>query len=122
MTIVKGDFGGLFFRYHLGVNTSSLPRYYDFLVGSDGTFQLIIPGETITFLAKGSSTFINKGPNVQNTLAIVASGSHIDLYVNKHNVASVKDTTFSQGQVGITALGVNNPTDVSFTNQKVWIL
>ncbi len=122
MTIVKGDFGGIFFRYQLGVNTSSLPRYYDFLVGSDGTFQLIIPGEDSTFLAKGSSAFIYKGPNVQNTLAVVANGSHIDLYVNKHMVASVDDTSFSQGQVGITALGVNNQTDVTFTNQKIWNL
>jgi hypothetical protein len=122
MTIVKGDFGGIFFRYQLGANTSSLPRYYDFLVGSDATFQLIIPGEDDTFLAKGSSAFINKGPNVQNTLAVVASGSHIDLYVNKHIVAIVNDTSFSQGQIGITALGVNNKTDVTFTNQKIWNL
>jgi len=53
---------------------------------------------------------------------VVASGSHIDLYVNKHIVASVNDTSFSQGQIGITALGVNNQTDVTFTNQKIWNL
>ncbi|SRR5260370_19916313 len=122
MTIVKGDFGGIIFRYRPPPTISSSQRYYDFLVGSGGMYQLIIAGTGITFLAKGSSPFINKGLNVQNTLAVVTSGNHIDLYINQHIVASVNDASFSQGQIGISALGVNNQTDVAFTNPKIWIL
>jgi hypothetical protein len=120
MTIAKGDFGGILFRYQPPPSTTTPQRYYDFLVSPDGMYQLIITGASPTLLVKGYSQFINKGLNVQNTLAVVASGSHIDLYINQHIVASLKDATLSQGFCGISAVGINNLTEVTFTNPKVW--
>jgi len=53
-------------------------------------------------------------------VAVVASGSTIDLYVNNQKIDSYSDSSYSQGLIGVFASGVNGPTEVMFNNAKVW--
>jgi len=55
-----------------------------------------------------------------NLIAVVAKGNSITLYVNGQNIGSVSDSTYSQGEIGVAADDVSNPTEVVFSNAKVW--
>jgi eukaryotic-like serine/threonine-protein kinase len=118
MTIVKGDGGGIFFRDDGNGN-----GYY-FFIGQNGTYELGIYNNcnncTFKPLRNGSSAAIHKGLNQSNLVAVVASGSTIDLYVNNQKIDSVSDSSYSQGAAGVFATVVNGPTEVMFNNAKVW--
>ncbi len=119
MTIVKGVGGGIFFRDDGNGNG------YFFFIGQDGTYQLgtynNCPNCTsFSVLHSDSSPAIYKGPNQSNLVAVVASGSTIDLYVNNQKIYSSSDSSHSQGRIGVFASGVNGPTEVMFNNAKVW--
>jgi eukaryotic-like serine/threonine-protein kinase len=116
MTIIKGDVGGIAFRADKVKENG-----YLFLIGQDGKYRLyIFTNASSTVLRSGSSNSINKGLNQTNTVAVVANGSTIDLYVNNHKIDSVTNSTYSQGLIGVTATELNNPTEVVFSNAKVW--
>jgi len=53
-------------------------------------------------------------------IAVVANGSHLDMYVNQQNIASVNDSTYSQGLVGFVAENDSGPSEAVFSNAKVW--
>jgi hypothetical protein len=40
--------------------------------------------------------------------------------VNKQKIASASDGTFNHGQIGLLADSNNQPTEVAFTDVKVW--
>ncbi len=121
MNISKGDCGGIIFR---GDTVNG--KFYLFYVCQDGSYSLYMypdfSGTTAKELAGGSSAAIKTGLNQQQALAVVAQGSTLTLYVNKQDIKSVTDTTFSQGQVGLVAYSVSNPTEVIFSDAKVWTL
>ncbi len=119
MTIVRGDAGGIVFRVDDGKGSD-----YLFRIGIDGSYTLDIYNNNNlnSTLKRGTSTAINTGLNQSNLLAVVANGSNIDLYVNNQHVDSVSDSTFSQGEIGVAASSTGNPTEVVFTNAKVWTL
>lgn len=119
MTIVKGVGGGIFFRDDGNGN-----GYY-FFIGQDGTYQLgtynNCPAcKSFSVLHSDSSPAINTGLNQSNLVAVVASGSTIDLYVNNQKIYSSSDSSHSQGRIGVFASGANSPTEVMFNNAKVW--
>ncbi len=121
MRIVKGDGGGILFRDDGNGN-----GYY-FFIGQNGTYEFgIYKGacNNCTFSTTdrhtGASPAINKGLNQSNLVAIVASGSTIDLYVNNQKIGSGSDSTYGSGQIGVLAADLNGPTEVVFTNAKVW--
>jgi len=119
MTIVKGDGGDIIFRDDTRGN-----GYY-FYIGQDGKYEFgtyNCNGNNcqLNVLRNGSSPAINTGLNQSNLVAVVASGSTIDLYVNHQKIASVSDSSYSQGQIGVVASDVNSPTEVVFSNAKVW--
>jgi eukaryotic-like serine/threonine-protein kinase len=119
MTIVKGVGGGIFFRDDGNGN-----GYY-FFIGQDGTYQLgtynNCPACTsFSVLHSDSSPAINTGLNQSNLVAVVASGSTIDLYVNNQKIYSSSDSSHSQGGIGVFASGTNGPSEVMFNNAKVW--
>lgn len=118
MTIVKGVGGGIFFRDDGNGNG------YFFFIG-DGTYQLgtynNCPACTsFSVLHSDSSPAINTGLNQSNLVAVVASGSTIDLYVNNQKIYSSSDSSHSQGGIGVFASGTNGPSEVMFNNAKVW--
>ncbi len=123
MTIVKGDTGGIVFRID---NTSS--KFYYFHISRDGSYGLDLYMDNLRKdripLKSGSSSAINPNLYQTNLIAVVAIDNNFDLYVNNTRIASVTDnnSTYSHGQIGVIADAVNNPTEVVFSNAKVWTL
>jgi hypothetical protein len=113
MTIVKGDAGGIIFRWN------SNTQHYMFLINQDGSYELRVD---FTIIAGGLSSAINVGLNQSNLIAIVAHGNTLDLFVNKHYITSVNDTTLSEGGIGIVAHAISQSTEVEFRNAMVWTL
>lgn len=69
------------------------------------------------YLTSGLLNVTVNGLGQSNTIAVVANGSTIDLYVNSQKVDSVNDSTFSQGYVGVAA---STSTEAVFSNAVVW--
>ncbi|HWZ19447.1 MAG TPA: hypothetical protein VNW73_11665 [Ktedonobacteraceae bacterium] len=117
MTVVRGDAGGIVFR----IDDANQSDYY-FRIGIDGSYALDIYKDNsfVSNLTSGSNTVINTGLNQSNLLAVVANGSNIILYVNNQQLASVSDSTYSQGEIGMVASSFSNPAEAVFTNAKVW--
>ena len=121
MTIIQGDAGGIVFRAN---NTNG--NFYYLRLDSDGSFALRLyvdgTGATSRLLNSGFSAAIALAPNETNLLAIVARNDTMDMYVNKQYLASVTDSTYGTGQIGVTAEDITNSTEVVFSNVKVWKL
>ncbi len=122
VTIVKGDIGGISFRTD---NTNA--NSYFFGIGQNGDYVLRTsnncPSNTcnVSELRRGTSTVIKTGLNQSNLVAVVASGSTIDLYVNHQKIDRVIDSTYSQGQIGVAASDEHgSSTEVVFRDAKVW--
>jgi len=115
MRIIQGDCGGVIFRFQEPNNGT----FYHFAVCQDGMYALNNSYE-ITLIQPNSSSAIHTGLNQSNLIAVVANGSTLDLYVNNQKIDSVSDSAHSQGQIGVAATDVNNPTEVVFSNAKVW--
>ena len=120
MTIIKGDCGGIIFR-------RSGPSFYYLRVCQDGSYTFIrYASDTDTqknlTLKTSTAAAIHKGLNQANLVAVVARGSKLDLYVNRQLIASVSDNSYTQGQIGLVAKEIQNPTEVVFSNVKVWKL
>ena len=52
---------------------------------------------------------------------IVANGSSLSIYVNGQHLASVQNSSFTSGQIGIFGNGTNGE-DVIAANARVWQL
>ncbi len=120
MQILKGDCGGIIFR-------RSGPNFYYFRICTDGSYVLVrYTSDTNTalnvILKSDTSPAIHQGVNQVNVLSVVASGSKLDLYVNHQLIASVQDTFYSDGQIGLVAKDKNNATEVIFSDLMVWKL
>ncbi len=117
--VVKGDCAGVVFR----ADTNAGKMYF-YEVCQDGTYDfsryLDYTGNNVKDLSGGSSAAIVTGLNQTNTMAVVAQGSTLTIYVNKQKIASVTDSSFTHGQIGVFADATNNPTTVSFNNAMVW--
>lgn len=119
MTIMQGDAGGLLFRAN-----SSANKYYVFRIESNGIYDLFISQDSThtVELSYGSSPAIHKYAGHSNLITAIARGSTLYLYINKQFVASVSDSTYQSGQVGVFAEDRTSPTDVAFNNAVVWKL
>jgi hypothetical protein len=117
--VVKGDCEGMVFRAD-----SNSGKMYFFEVCQDGTYlfsrYLDYSGNNVKDLAGGTSAAIVTGQNQTNVIAVVAQGSTLTIYINKQKVSSASDSTFSHGQIGLFAHANNDPTEVAFSNVKVW--
>ncbi len=119
MTFMTGDYGGILFR-----EDAATGNFYYFRIGQDGSYQLKLhvgSSQSGQNLANGTAAnVIHTGIGQMNVLAVVANGSTITLYINRQQITSITDTTFSQGQIAVVAEESNTPTEVAFTNAKVW--
>lgn len=70
----------------------------------------------------GTNSAIRVGLNATNTIAVVANGANLDIYVNQQHIDSASDTTTSQDEIGVFAKDQFHPTEVMFSNAKLWIL
>lgn len=123
MKIVQGDCGGMLFR-EADLNNG---KFYYWRVCQDGAYTLLLyinnTGGTAKTLIRSTISSFNTGRNSSNLLTVIAKGQSIYLYVNKQEVDSVNDGTYSQGQPGVSADSLGStPTDVAYTNAEVWKL
>jgi hypothetical protein len=121
MNILKGDRGGIIFRAD-----STNFKFYLFRVGQDGSYNLFLyvdnNGNHARSLVQGNTSAMHTGQNQNNTVAVVARNANLYLYVNQQYIASVNDNTFGSGQIGLFADDQKNPTEVAFSNLKIWTL
>ena len=121
MTILQGDRGGIVFRVN---NTNS--TFYDFLLGQDGSYTLTryTSVSTLQVLKNGDPatpvSAIHTGTGQTNLIAVVAISNTLTLYVNHQQIATVNDSTYSQGQLGFAVENDGHPTEVAFQNARVW--
>jgi hypothetical protein len=122
MSISKGDGGGLIFRGNSGKN-----QYYRFEIFTDQTYYLFVSVDaTGTNTRTLTSGTLNQSLNGTDTISVVARGTTINLYVdpqqNSQPVATINDSTYTHGQIGVVAIDLTKAADVIFTNAKVWAL
>jgi serine/threonine protein kinase len=128
--------GGLVFR-----GSSDLKNYYYFEIYENGNYTLqkctvlnctnYIDGFR---LGKPLVSSFQTGIDVTNTLAVIANGNTIDLFVNKQKISEVADqisAPYTSGLIGMMATAGNNlgidtanntTTTAIFSNAKVWKL
>jgi len=119
MAILSGDCGAIIFR----ANPVQY-RYYYFRICQNGTYALKRydgPGNAIRRVT-GQSSLIMTAPGASNVIAVRASANHIDAYINDRLVNSMDDSIYTQGQIGVAADSDNSPTEVEFSNARVWQL
>src|SRR5262249_43520489 len=122
MTIIKGDAGGIIFRAD-----ATNGKLYSFVVGSDGTYGLLLYADSThaKTLGQNITSAINRGLNQTNLIAVEANGNTITLYINHQQILRVNDSTYNQGQIGFVAnpyITNGHPTEVAYSNAKVWTL
>jgi serine/threonine protein kinase len=122
INILQGDVGGMIFRADAANNS-----YYIFFVGRNGYYSLFACKSNIcnSLVVSKFSPAIKQGLNQSNTIAVVATGTTITLYVNGKQLASMQDSTFTHGQIGVLASPAPNTshlTEVAYTNARVWTL
>lgn len=132
MTIIKGDCGGLIFRESL---VAPNPHQYYFRVCSSGYYSLW-RYEAVSSESGGVSfkpparvqgevldRSIHAGLKQSNLLAGIATSSGIELWANRQRLTSVPESTYKAGGfIGVNADSITQPTEVAFSNAKVWTL
>lgn len=117
---VSGSVGryGLIFRKEAGY------KYYCFIVDSNGDYTINKSfsekgGKWETIKAWTESKHIKKGKEI-NHLKVIAHGSHIMVFVNDEYLATVTDSSFIKGGVGMIVETYDEPNvHVHFDNFKV---
>jgi hypothetical protein len=120
MKVLKGFGGGIIFRATLD-NINELVNYYYFLLRTDGSYSLFVRNDwdplqkkyntanNQTLLISGSTSAIHTGLNQTNLIMTVVSGNTIDLYINQQKIASVSDSKFDHGTIGLFAYDSGHP-------------
>ena len=116
MTIIQGDMGGMIIR-----DEQDGKSYY-FRLKPDGQYDLVLytdvkPAATLT---SGQAASFNTGLNQTNLIETVERNGIIELYVNRQFIDSVNVGTYNPGYIGVFANNRGNPTEVMFSNAKVW--
>lgn len=125
MTILAGDCGGLAFR-------TTFPQLYYFLSCLDGRYRFVRYDRdnmaNTLVIARGISPVIHQGLKATSMLAVVAINGTFKIYVNHTLLLNATDGAYLDGQVGVIAHTCRDPqsnlcdvpTEVSFTNARVW--
>jgi len=119
MNIINGDYGGIIFRSDSGGGG----QFYYFRVDNKGDYDIQISTNNSTSsqpLANGTDTDSSFTPNQTITIVIVADGNTLTPYIDGMALPSVTDNTYSQGYVGFAADDESNPTEVAFSNARLW--
>ena len=123
MTIAQIGSGGILFRTHIAMS-----KTYYFSINADSSYTFRVYAKqfkgnarTLTPALIASSAF-HAGLYQTNTLAVVANGVTLDLYVNLQHIATFHNSALNSGQIGVFAENDGIPVEVVFSNAKVWTL
>jgi serine/threonine protein kinase len=117
VTLISSADAGLLFRASADGN-----QFYDFEITSQNQFFLRYRNNNrYIFLIRNTASSAIQGVGGKNTLLVIASGSHFQLFINGTFVGAADDSTFASGQLGLAAgsLSASNG-DASFTNLRVY--
>jgi hypothetical protein len=120
VTVIRGTYGGIIFR-------ASSNGYYGLLVSADGHYFIFYYDgsrfRTLDFgiITQKVSGFYT-GLDQANSIGVVARGSQLDFYANGQHFASETNSLSSSGEIGMTVEAANQPTEVAFSDAKVWVL
>ena len=118
ITILQGDFAGIWFRYGQSQGTR-----YLFFMDTQGDYGLTADENNyLSYLRQGNRHAAFRLGHQTNLLAIVAIGDTIAIYVNHELLASITDTSYQQGQIGVFAQGISSGFDTIFSDVRVWKL
>jgi hypothetical protein len=119
ITILKGDCGGITFRYNVKDHSG-----YRFVACANGIARLLTypDGAHYTRLLDEPVAALHTGYNQSNLLAVVARGNTLDLYINKQKIGSFTDNTLHDGMFSLFAAAFGNSTEVAFRNVNIWRL
>lgn len=123
MKIITGDCGGIIFRG----NNLNQQQFSLFTVCQNGSYDLYsyTSNNPVQTLISSSSSAINAGLNQTNTVAIVANGSSLDLYVNHQKINHIDNSTtdcMPNGicQIGLAVISYNSGTEVAYSSARAW--
>lgn len=96
-------------------------HYYAFVVGADGYFALLQVDDNAerTIIAWQDFPHLHRGAS-SNTLRVTCTGSECQLRINDEIAATVDDSTWLNGRVGLWARAYDEPVSVTFTRAHVW--
>jgi hypothetical protein len=80
-------------------------NYYVFGISADGYYYIsrFIDYDQVGLAGSTPSSYINQGWDVVNSIYIECIGNKLKLSANGHTLASVTDSTFSSGKIGLLA-------------------
>lgn len=124
VSLLRGDVGGLFFRAKKHAHKTNA-YLLDF--DSKGNYQIWDYGTStgLKLLARGISSDLNAGYNHMNTIALVAQGPNITLYINGHRVEHLTDNAYSKGGLSLISSEYTHHTGVSqaaYKDLRLWQL
>ena len=94
-------------------------NYYDFGISADGYYDIlrVVNRNRIALAPLTYSSYINQGVGAVNLIHIECIGSSLSLSVNGHLLEEVTDTTFTGGDIALTANALAGTfTEVAFDN------
>lgn len=111
---------GIRFRFQGGADN---PSYYVFVVTTDGKYYVdkLLNDEWAdpSPVPTTASQQITKG-KAKNTLGVLAEGSTISLYINRHLVKTFTDDSIDSGLIGVLAgPGDNDSAEVTFSRLTI---
>ncbi len=118
VTIVRGNEGGLLFRYDVESTHTSV-----FSLGTAGAFSMMATSNVFNTLLHRPDPAIRAGLGQPNVLTVIAEGPTVLLYTNDHYLGQVTNASISQsGRIGLIAYNLADPTEVVFSDLRVWKL
>lgn len=117
VTLISSADAGLIFRASADGN-----QFYDFEITNQNQFYLRYRNNgRYTFLIQNTASSVIQGIGGKNTLLVIASGSHLQLFINGSFVGEASDNTFASGQLGVAAGSFSASSgDASFSNLRVY--
>ena len=92
-------------------------NYYVLDISADGYYAILkwLNGNKILLVSPTYSSYIYQGQGITNLMHIECIGSTLSLTVNGHILATITDTSFTGGDIGLSAATVGNTfTEVAF--------
>ncbi|HCI81597.1 MAG TPA: hypothetical protein DHW02_18125 [Ktedonobacter sp.] len=123
MTFLRGGLGGIMFR--ADVQNS---KYYLLRFDRSGRYDLFLYVDSnvqhVKKLAGDVTDALSQSLNQPNLITLIVQGNTFALYINSQYVVTLTDpnSTFSSGNIGVTAEDYTDAAEISYQQAKLWKL